>query len=169
VSIISAALKPRSVLIATDFSETSEKALRYALAIACFYGSKFCLAHVVSSIGLAMAGPDAFATCEEAVRREVADVRDRLLRTGALAGIEHEFIVRQGELWPGLQEITRHEGTDLIDYESSDGVRAHPLQRYSACILSQFSLLVHTGDTLWVSCSSVPSQNRFSVRQIAQF
>jgi nucleotide-binding universal stress UspA family protein len=114
MSLISAALKPRSVLIATDFSETSEKALSYALAIARFYGSKLCLAHVVSSLGLAMAGPDAIAACEQAVRREVADLRDWLLRTGALGGIEHKFIVRQGELWPGLREITRHEGTDLM-------------------------------------------------------
>ncbi len=61
MSLIAAALKPQSILIATDFSEAAEKALRYSLALARFYESKFCLAHVVSSLGLTMAGPSAIA------------------------------------------------------------------------------------------------------------
>jgi nucleotide-binding universal stress UspA family protein len=114
MSPITAALKPRSILIATDFSEASEKALRYSLALARFYESKFCLAHVVSSLGLTMAGPGAIAACEEAVSREAADLEDSLLQTGALTGIQHKFIVRQGELWPELREIIREESTDLL-------------------------------------------------------
>ena len=114
MSLITAALKPRSILIATDFSEASEKALRYSLALARFYESKFCLAHVVSSLGLTMAGPGAIAACEEAVSREAADLEDSLIQTGALTGIQHEFIVRQGELWPELREIIRQESADLL-------------------------------------------------------
>jgi len=114
MSLITAALKPRSILIATDFSEASQKALRYSLALARFYGSKFCLAHVVSSLGLTMAGPSAIAACEEAVLREAAALEASLLRTGALTGIQHKFIVRQGELWPKLREIIRQESTDLL-------------------------------------------------------
>ena len=114
MSLIAAALKPRSVLIATDFSEASEKALRHSLALARFYGSKFCLAHVVSSLGLTIAGPSAIAACEEAVSREAADVEDSLARIGALSGIQYKFVVRHGELWPELREIIRQESTDLL-------------------------------------------------------
>ena len=114
MSLIAAAMKPRSILIATDFSEASEKALRYSLALARFYESKFCLAHVVSSLGLTMAGPGAIAACQEAVSREAADLEDSLIQTGALTGIQHKFIVRQGELWPELREIIREESTDLL-------------------------------------------------------
>ena len=114
MSLIATAAKPRSVLIATDFSEVSEKPLRHALAIARFYGSRFCLAHVVSSLGLTLAGPSAIAACEEAVSREVADLKDWLIRTGALSGVRHKFIVRQGEVWPELREIIRQENIDLI-------------------------------------------------------
>lgn len=114
MSIIAAALQPRSILIATDFSEASEKALRYSLALARFYESKFCLAHVVSSLGLTMAGPGAIAACEEAVSREAADLEESLIQTGALTGIHHKFIVRQGELWPELREIIRQESADLL-------------------------------------------------------
>ncbi len=114
MSLIAAALKPQSILIATDFCEASEKALRYSLALARFYESKFCLAHVVSSLGLTMAGPGAIAACEEAVSREAADLQDSLIQTGALTGIQHKFIVRQGELWPELREIVRQESADLL-------------------------------------------------------
>jgi len=114
MSLIAAALEPRSILIATDFSEASDKALGYSLALARFYESKFCLAHVVSSLGLTMAGPAAIAACEEAVSREAADLEDSLIRTGALTGIQHKFIVRQGELWPELREIVRQESADLL-------------------------------------------------------
>src|ERR1039457_3848018 len=114
MSLIAAALKPRSILIATDFSEASEKALRYSLALARFYGSKLCLAHVVSSLGPAMAGPGAIAACEEAVSREGAGLGESLIRTGALGGHRHKFIVRQGELWPALREIIRQESADLL-------------------------------------------------------
>ena len=114
MSHIANALKPCSLLIATDFSEVSEKALRHSLPLARFYGSKFCLAHVVSSLGLTMAGPGAIAACEEAVSREAADLADSLIQTGALTGIQHKFIVRQGELWPELEEIIRQESADLL-------------------------------------------------------
>ena len=114
MSLIAAALKPRSILIATDFSEASEKALRYSLALVRFYESKFCLAHVVSSLGLTMAGPGAIAACEEAVSREAAELEDSLIRSGALTGIPHKFIVRHGELWPELREIIRQESADLL-------------------------------------------------------
>ena len=114
MSFTAAALKPRSILIATDFSDSSEKALRNSLALARFYESKFCLAHVVSSLGLTMAGPGAIAACEEAVSREAADLEDSLIQSGALTGIQHKFIVRQGELWPELREIIRQESADLL-------------------------------------------------------
>ena len=114
MSLIAAALKPRSILITTDFSEASEKALRYSLALARLYESKFCLAHVVSSLGLTMAGPGAIAACEEAVSREAADLEDSLTQTGALTGIQHKFLVRQGGLWPELREIVRQESADLL-------------------------------------------------------
>ena len=114
MSLIAAALRPRSVLIATDFSEASEKALRHSLSLARFYGSKFCLAHVVSSLGLTIAGPGAIAACEEAVSRDAVDLKDSLARIGALKGIQYRFVIRHGQLWPELQQIMRQESTDLL-------------------------------------------------------
>lgn len=114
MSVMAAALRPRSILIASDFSEVSQKALRHSLSLARFYGSKLCLAHVVSSLGLTIAGPGAIAACEESVSREAADLGDWLARRRALSGIRYRFVVRHGALWPELREIIRQENADLL-------------------------------------------------------
>ena len=114
MSVIAAPSKPKSILTATDFSPASEKALRHSLALARFYGAKLCLAHVVSSVGLTIAGPGAIAACAEAVLRDSSELEDSLRRSGFLDGIEYKFIVRRGELWPELREIIRQENVDLV-------------------------------------------------------
>ena len=114
MSFIPAALAPRSILVATDFSEFSEAPLHYGLAIARYYSSKFCLAHVVSSFGLKIAGPSAIAGCVQAVTRDFDDIKVSLTARGALNGIDHKFVVRQGEIWPELSEIVREESADLL-------------------------------------------------------
>jgi nucleotide-binding universal stress UspA family protein len=161
MSLIAAALKPRSILIATDFSEACEKALRYSLALARFYESKFCLVHVVSSLGLTMAGPEAIAACEEAVSREAADLEDSLIQTGALTGIQHKFIVRQGQLWPELREIIRQESADLLVVGTHGrhgiaklffGSIAEQIFRQADCSVLTFG--PHTDDRPWFGTSS---------------
>src|SRR5208337_1228610 len=163
MSLITAALKPRSILIATDFSEASEKALHYSLALARFYESKFCLAHVVSSLGLNMVGPAAIAACEEAVSREAADLEDSLIQTGALTGIQHKFIVRQGELWPQLREIIRQESADLLVVGTHGrqsiaklffGSIAEQIFRQADCPV--LTLGPHTDGCPWFGTSSTP-------------
>jgi nucleotide-binding universal stress UspA family protein len=161
MSVIAAALKPRSILIATDFSEASEKALRHSLALARFYGSRFCLAHVVSSLALTMAGPEAIAACEEAVLREAAQLEASLVRTGALTGIEYKFIVRRGELWPELREIIRQESTDLLVVGTHGrhglgklffGSVAEQIFRQASCPVLTFG--PHSDDCPWFGTSS---------------
>jgi nucleotide-binding universal stress UspA family protein len=154
-------------LIATDFSEASEKALRYSLALARLYESKFCLAHVVSSLGLTMAGPGAIAACEEAVSREAADLEDSLIQTGVLTGIQHKFIVRQGELWPELREIIRQESADLLVVGTHGrhgiaklffGSIAEQIFRQAYCPVLTFG--PHSDDRPWFGTSGTSSTHR---------
>ncbi|MGB2606275.1 MAG: universal stress protein [Candidatus Sulfotelmatobacter sp.] len=133
------------------------------MALARFYESKFCLAHVVSSLGLAMAGPDALAACEESVSREAADLENRLIQTEALTGIQHKFIVRQGELWPELQEIIRQESADLLVVGTHGrhsiaklffGSIAEQIFRQADCPV--LTLGPHTDGRPWFGTSSTP-------------
>jgi nucleotide-binding universal stress UspA family protein len=104
----------QSILIATDFSQASEKPLYHALAIARRYGAKIHLTHIVSALGFQMAGADAMCAAEEAARRDAHRLEHRLATTGAFAGLQHQMIVRSGEVWPTLEEIIRQEHVDLI-------------------------------------------------------
>lgn len=104
----------KSVLMATDFSPLSDKPLRHALAVARHYGAKFYLAHVVSSIGFTIARPDALnAACQE-VWRDARQLEDELIESGALAGLQHEVIVRQGKVWEELDKLINEEQVDLV-------------------------------------------------------
>ena len=104
----------RSILVATDFSPASEKPLRHALAIAHRYGARFFVGHVVSALGLHMAGPEALFAAEEAACRDARDLEERLCSTGALRGLEHHVLVRQGEVWKELETLIRQEHVDLV-------------------------------------------------------
>ena len=104
----------KSILIATDFSQASEKPLCHALGIARCYGAKLYLANVVSSLGFALAGPGAIAAAEEAACRDAARLEDDLVRRGALSGLEHQVVVRRGEVWRELEAIIRQENIDLV-------------------------------------------------------
>ena len=116
MSAIASAVAPRlkSVLVATDFSEASQKPLRHALAIARHYGAKIYLAHVVSSLGFTLAGANALNAATEAAKRDAHHLETRLVESGALAGLHHEFIIGQGAVWEVLNRIIRQEQVDLI-------------------------------------------------------
>jgi len=104
----------KSVLIATDFSEASEKALRHALAIARHYGAKLYLVHVVSSLAFTLVGPDAVNAATDAVCRDARQLEDHLVQSGALAGVRHEIIVCQGNVWEQLEKVVRQEQVELV-------------------------------------------------------
>ena len=104
----------KSVLIATDFSSASDKPLRRALAVARCYGAKFYLVHVVSSVGFTIAGPDTCNAACQAAWRDAHQLEDELVESGVLAGLRHEVIVRQGEVWEELDKVIRQEQVDLV-------------------------------------------------------
>jgi nucleotide-binding universal stress UspA family protein len=104
----------KSVLLATDFSEASQKPLHHALAIARHYGAKFYLAHVVSSPGFAIAGPPVLELASEAATRDLQQLEHDLLENGSLAGIEHEFILCEGAVWEELQSIISQNQIELL-------------------------------------------------------
>jgi nucleotide-binding universal stress UspA family protein len=104
----------RSVLVATDLTPSSKKAVQYAAALARRYGSKFYLAYVVSSMGYAMVGPDALVAATDLAWRDACAAEAELSRNGTLRGIDHEVIVRAGEIWPELERVVRQKNMDLV-------------------------------------------------------
>jgi len=104
----------KSVLVASDFTEASQKPVRHAISIARHFKAKFYLGHVVSALGFTIAGADAVELATEAARRDLDRAERKLVEAGALADLSHEFIVRQGEVWEELEAIIREKQVDAL-------------------------------------------------------
>jgi nucleotide-binding universal stress UspA family protein len=104
----------KSVLAATDFSDTSQQPLDHALAIARHFGAKFYLAHVVSGLAYTLAGPDALELASEAAERDLLLFEHQLVENGWLDGADHESLVRKGIVWEELQSIISQNHIDLV-------------------------------------------------------
>jgi nucleotide-binding universal stress UspA family protein len=109
-----AEVQVKSILVATDFSPISEKAVRHAISIARQYGAKLYLAHVVSSFGFIIAGPDMIAHATALALEDASALEGQLVASGALGGLAHQFIVRDGDIWTELQRVAEQEHIDVI-------------------------------------------------------
>lgn len=113
-SIVTPSIAVKSVLFASDFSCASENPLRHALAIARQHGANFYLAHVVPPDGYTIGCAGAVRLAIDTARRDSEQLNQQLLQSGALAGLRHEFIVREGNVWEQLDQIIREKHVDLV-------------------------------------------------------
>jgi len=104
----------KKVLFATDFSTYSKKALEYATALTRGLHGSFYLAHVVSTMNFALAGPETVGLAGDAAWRDLTELETKLDEAGALRGIPHHTLLCQGDISAQLQEIVEREGIDLV-------------------------------------------------------
>src|SRR6516162_6794941 len=50
----------------------------------------------------------------DAVERDARQLEQGLLASGALAGLKHEFIIREGDIWTELDGVIRQKNVDLV-------------------------------------------------------
>src|SRR5262245_45236935 len=79
-----------NILVATDFSEISERALDHALSLARQYNSRIFLTHVIPK-GLMMA-PELAEASRETMRSVAREGMERLLASERFFGVPHEEI-----------------------------------------------------------------------------
>lgn len=72
------------------------------------------MANVVSSLGFTLIGPDAVIAATDAAWRDARQLEEDLVQRGALAGLRHEVIIRQGDVWEQLEKLVRQEQVDLL-------------------------------------------------------
>jgi len=110
------AIAVKNVLLATDFSATSEAALPYATAICRRFGSTLHLAHVLSdaNVLLLSGGVDyvSMGTLYEDAHTEAGQKLDAI--SSRLEGIPHRNHVRHGQVWKSLEGIVAENEIDLI-------------------------------------------------------
>ncbi len=100
----------KNILLATDFSDASEKAFNYAIAIARLFGSKIYVVHVVP--------PETTSFIPELPRDRLRQEAKREMETLAgrneLQQIAHETVLRSGTVWNVLSAVIREQNMDLV-------------------------------------------------------
>ena len=102
------------ILITTDFSEVSDRALDYGIALARRYDARIYLAHVITPDPFQFAEPQLAQATYEKVRQAAEEGVTDILISGKLRGVPHEVLMEEGNVWPTLDKmITQHE-IDLV-------------------------------------------------------
>jgi nucleotide-binding universal stress UspA family protein len=139
----------RNVLIATDFSPCSERALLHAVSAAHHFGSTLHLVHIVQPGFFTLVPPEGYIGMQQAMDRTIelshaeADARlaDVLARTHC-ADLRHRTWVDAGAVGDSLRALIRREHIDLaiVGTHGRTGLRkivlgsvAEDLFRHAAC------------------------------------
>lgn len=104
----------KSVLVATDLTESANHALEHGIAIARHYGSTLYVVYVVSALGFILAGPDAVQLAAEMTERDLDRHMNQLMVSGKLSGIEVRPIVLKGNIEEQMESFVRAHCVDLI-------------------------------------------------------
>jgi nucleotide-binding universal stress UspA family protein len=102
------------ILLATDFSPASDRALEYALSLARHYGSHLYVTHVITLDDYPLMAPDLAVVREQKYRREAKEAMANLVRAGRFFGVSHEFLIEEGTLWPAIQNLIHRYGVNLV-------------------------------------------------------
>jgi nucleotide-binding universal stress UspA family protein len=107
-TLAATAVEIRNILLATDFSHCSERALKYALSIAQRHSSKLYFFHAVPS---ALRGDE---DANNAAWREAQSWDTHMRTHRELQGIEEEIIVREGDVWEEMAPVIQDKSIDLV-------------------------------------------------------
>jgi nucleotide-binding universal stress UspA family protein len=102
------------MLVATDFSEISDRALDYAIALARRYDAQIYVAHVIPPDPFQFAEPQFAQAAYEKVREEAEQRIGDILISGKLRGVHHEVLMTDGAVWPSLEKMVAEHDIDLI-------------------------------------------------------
>jgi nucleotide-binding universal stress UspA family protein len=112
--ILRKSLELKSILVATDLTETANKALEHGIAIARHYHATLYVVYVVSSLGFTLAGQDAVELAAKASERDINRFVNELVDSGRLNGVEVRPIVLKGNLDEQMESFVRAHRVDLI-------------------------------------------------------
>jgi nucleotide-binding universal stress UspA family protein len=102
------------ILVTTDFSPESDRALDYALTLARRYDARIYLAHVLAPDSFLYAEPALAEATYEKMRQAAEQGMADILVSGKLRGIPHEVLLEEGNIWPVLDRMIRKHEIDLV-------------------------------------------------------
>src|ERR1700758_3632593 len=102
------------IMVTTDFSEVSDRALDYALALARRYDARIYLTHVITPDPFQFAEPQLAQATYEKVRQAAEEGITDILISGKLRGVPHEVLMEEGNVWPTLGKLILEHEIDLV-------------------------------------------------------
>src|SRR5437867_2924844 len=102
----------KSILCPVDFSQVSQRALRYAIQLARNYEARLHLLHVIAPVVPSLYVD--ITTIEAAVKKQVDREMSKLLKAARIGGVGAESTVRMGEIENEIQRAGRQQKADLI-------------------------------------------------------
>lgn len=101
------------ILVPTDFSEPSDCALSYAVALAGRFDAHIFLMHVLTAVD--DLGRMEHSSPEYQAQRQAAErAIEKILASQRLRGVPHEVLLEEGYLWPTIERFVQTTETDLI-------------------------------------------------------
>ncbi|MGC1482802.1 MAG: universal stress protein [Candidatus Acidiferrum sp.] len=104
----------KNILLATDFSPASSRALEYAASLARRYGSTIYLTHIISLDGYPLMAPEFAASSLQKMQVEAQENFRELLKSGLLIALPYKAVIQEGNLWPSLEELIKKYEIDLL-------------------------------------------------------
>lgn len=111
---VAPAFQFRNILFATDFSDSSMKALPYATGLARKFGAALFVCHVVTPTPLAVGAPEAAPYLYEAETESASRALDDLIKSPGLAGISTRPLMPAGILSDELTAAIAKNNIDLV-------------------------------------------------------
>jgi nucleotide-binding universal stress UspA family protein len=102
------------ILVTTDFSPASDRALEYALSVARHYGSHLYVAHIVTLDDYPLMAPDLAVARETKYRQEAKHSMGKLVGTGRFLGVPHDLLIEEGALWPAIHNLIERYAIQLV-------------------------------------------------------
>lgn len=104
----------KHVLIATDFSDASERALAYALAIAHRYSCALSVVHAIQPEAREQIPMEPLPRELDRRRLDAEQQMKNLGEKADLKDLEHDLLLEQGPVWDVLASAIRRENADLL-------------------------------------------------------
>jgi nucleotide-binding universal stress UspA family protein len=102
------------IMVMTDFSDVSDSALQYGLAIARRYDARIYLTHIISPDAYQLAEPGVaeitYQRMRQAAEQGIADI----LVSGRLRGVPHEVLLQDGNIWFTVERLVKEHEIDLV-------------------------------------------------------
>jgi len=104
----------KRVLIATDFSDASQRALPYAIAIARRYGSRLSVVHAIPPEPRDRIPLEALPRELNRRRLQAEQQMQRLGEQIRINDLKHQLFLEQGRVWDVLASVIQRESIDLL-------------------------------------------------------